>query len=156
MRSIDFSLIQFFEFKASKLSANFPLLSCSVSAGFPSPADDHLDNSLDLIELLIKHPAATFFVRATGNSMQGVGIREGDILVVDRSETPINDSMVIAAVDGECLVKIYRTDGKSIWLQSANPMFPSLPINEENDFQIWGVVTGVVRQHGSNGRVCAN
>ena len=156
MRLATSQYLKILKVKQSALKVVLPLHGCSVAAGFPSPADDHLDNSLDLVELLIKRPAATFFVRATGSSMQGVGIREGDILIVDRSENPVNDSMVVAAVDGECLVKIYRTNGKRVWLQSANPLFPALPVSEENDFQIWGVVTGVVRQHGSNGRVCPN
>jgi len=148
--------LEFIDLKPSALKITLPFASSLVAAGFPSPADDHLDNSLDLTELLIECPAATFFVRATGKSMQGVGILEGDILVVDRSKDPINDSMVIAAVDGECLVKIYRTDGKRVWLQSANPLFPALSINQESDFQVWGVVTGVARKHGRNGRVCPN
>lgn len=133
-----------------------PLLACKVSAGFPSPADDHLDNGLNIQDLLIKKPSSTFFVRATGNSMKGVGIYSNDILIVDRSVHPINRSIVIAAVDGECLVKIYRYDNQKTWLQAANPRYADLSISEENSFEIWGVVTGVVRQHESNGRVCTD
>jgi len=133
-----------------------PLLACKVSAGFPSPADDHLDSSLNIQELLVRKPSSTFFVRATGNSMKGVGIYNNDILIVDRSVNPISGSIVIAAVDGECLVKIYRRDNQKTWLQAANPRYADLSINEGNSFEIWGVVTGVVRQHESNGRVCTD
>jgi len=127
-----------------------------VSAGFPSPADDHLDGSLNIQDLLVRKPAATFFVRANGNSMKGVGIHSNDILVVDRSVCPINGSVVIAAVDGECLVKIYRQDSRRTWLQAAHTGYADISISEGNSFEIWGVVTGVVRQHESNGRVCTD
>jgi DNA polymerase V len=133
-----------------------PLLACKVSAGFPSPADDHLDSTLNIQELLVRKPAATFFVRATGSSMKGVGIHSNDILIVDRSVNPINGSVVIAAVDGECLVKIYRQESQTTWLQAAHPRYADILINEGNSFEIWGVVTGVVRQHESNGRVCTD
>ena len=125
---------------------NLPLITCKVSAGFPSPADDHLDNPLNLNDLLVKHAAATFLVRATGHSMRGIGIFNNDILVVDRSETPINGCVVIAAIDGECLVKIYRHEKKQFWLEAANPNFPNIPVDENTGLEIWGVVTGVVRQ----------
>jgi DNA polymerase V len=115
-----------------------------------------MDSSLNIQELLVRKPAATFFVRATGSSMKGVGIHSNDILIVDRSVEPINGSVVIAAVDGECLVKIYRKDSLKTWLQAAHPMYADILINEGNSFEIWGVVTGVVRQHESNGRVCAD
>lgn len=85
--------------------------------------------------------------------MQGAGIVDGDILVVDRAENPVNGSMVIAAIDGDCLVKIYSLENRQVWLRSAHPGYPNIEITEDNNFQIWGVVTGVVRQHGSNGRV---
>ena len=114
-----------------------PLLVCKVSAGFPSPADDHLDSSLNIQELLVRKPSSTFFVRATGNSMKEVGIYNNDILIVDRSVSAISGSIVIAAVDGECLVKIYRRDRQKTWLQAANPRYADLSISEENSFEIW-------------------
>ncbi|MFD0750629.1 LexA family protein [Mucilaginibacter calamicampi] len=135
---------------------DIPILSSKVAAGFPSPADDHLDNALNLNDLLVKHPAATFLVRATGKSMEGVGIFNNDILIVDRSVNPVHGSVVIAAIDGECLVKTFCQEKKKNWLQSANPNFPLILLEESNSVEIWGVVTGVVRQHGSNGRVCLN
>jgi DNA polymerase V len=137
-------------------STGVPLLTCKVSAGFPSPADDHLDNALNIQDLLIKKPSSTFFVRATGNSMKGAGIYNNDILIVDRSVVAVNGSVVIAAVDGECLVKILRRDSQRTWLQAAHPKYADLQINEGTSFEVWGVVTGVVRQHESNGRVCTD
>lgn len=131
-----------------------PLLACTVAAGFPSPADDHLDNSLDLNELLIKRPAATFFLKVKGKSMKGAGISDNDILVVDRSVTPVDGSMIVAAVDGECLVKIFCQQHRRTWLQSANPDFPPISITEETVFQVWGVVTSVIHRLGDKGRVC--
>ena len=131
-----------------------PLLTCTVAAGFPSPADDHLDNSLDLNELLIRRPAATFFLKAVGTSMKGAGICNNDILVVDKSETPVHGSMIVAAVNGECLVKIFCQQNRRIWLQSANPDFPPIGITEETEFQVWGVVISIVRPLGDKGRVC--
>jgi DNA polymerase V len=132
---------------------DIPLLSCKVAAGFPSPADDHLDNALNLNDLLVKHPAATFYVRATGKSMEGIGIFNNDILVVDRSVNPVHGSVVIVAIDGECLVKTFCLEEKKTFLQYANPL---IMLCEHNNVEIWGVVTAVVRQHRSDGRVCVD
>ena len=132
------------------------LVLSTVAAGFPSPADDHLDDVLDLNELLIKRPASTFHVRVSGQSMRGAGILENDILVVDRAETALTGSVVVAAVDGECLVKFLQEINGRKCLKSANPKYPPLFLEEGMEFQIWGVVVGVVRKHGNHGRVCSN
>src|SRR5687767_4381623 len=84
-----------------------PLFLVHVSAGFPSPAEDYLEGQLDLNTHMVRRPAATFFVRATGDSMLNVGIRSGDLLVVDRSLTPTNGRVVIAALNGELTVKLF-------------------------------------------------
>jgi len=124
-----------------------PLFPC-VSAGFPSPADDHIESSLDLNDYLINRPAATFLVRARGTSMTGAGIFDGDILVVDKSIKVEPGQIVIAALDGEFTVKrLLHGEGKNGWrLQPENPDFPCLDLSAENDFAVWGVVTGVVRR----------
>ena len=88
-----------------EIKLNLPFFSCAVEAGFPSPADDHLEGSLDLNSYLIKHPAATFFVRVSGESMVGAGIFNNDILVVDRSIKPSNGKVVIAVLEGQLTVK---------------------------------------------------
>lgn len=121
-----------------------PLFACSVSAGFPSPADDYIETALDLNEFLIKRPAATFFVRVAGNSMVGAGINTGDILIVDRSLNPKNKSIVIAVLNGELTVKRIAFEKEGVKLISENPDFPPIDIHEAMDFTIWGVVTTVI------------
>ena len=121
-----------------------PLYSCAVSAGFPSPADDHMDGKLDLNDHLIKHPAATFFVKATGESMIGAGIHDGDILIVDRSVEAKNGKVVIAAIDGQLTVKRLSTRRGKSWLMPENDKYPPIEIKEGNDVVIWGVVTNVI------------
>lgn len=121
-----------------------PLYSSRVPAGFPSPAEDHVDGMLDLNEHLIKHPAATFLVRASGDSMVGAGIHDNDILVVDKSLTPDDGKVVIAAVDGELTVKrISRKRGKLLLL-AENPKYPPIEVKEGSEVQVWGVVTNVI------------
>ena len=130
-----------------------PLLVSQVSAGFPSPADDYLDGDLDLHDYLVKKPAATFLVRATGKSMSGIGIFEGDVLVVDRSGKAIDRSIIIACINGDCFVKRLRINTTSMWLEAAHGDYSPILIGEHLDFTIWGVVVGVARKHWDNGRV---
>lgn len=123
-----------------------PLFNARVQAGFPSPADDSIENRLDLNELMIAHPSATFFVRAIGSSMQGANISDGDILVVDRSITPSNGKIVIAILSGEFTVKRYSIKGNQVTLVPENPDFPPIEISPEMDFEIWGVVTYIIHK----------
>ena len=123
-----------------------PLFLDSVSAGFPSPATDYLENKLDLNEYLVKNPAATFIVKASGPSMIEAGISSGDLLIVDRSVTPKNDNIVIASVFGDLTVKKLRKKGPSLFLVSANNEYPSIEIKEEMECFIWGVVTYVIHK----------
>lgn len=124
---------------------NLPLYSSSVAAGFPSPADDHIDTKLDLNKHLIKHPAATFFVRAKGESMLNAGIHNNDILVVDRSIEPTNGKIVIAAIDGQLTVKrLKKTKAGKLYLIPENPAFSPIELKKENNIHIWGVVTNVI------------
>ena len=125
---------------------HLPLFSSRVSAGFPSPADDFLETALDLNQHLIQHPAATFFVRTSGDSMIEAGIHNGDILVVDRSLEAKNGSIVIAVVNGELTVKRLHIQGNTMILKPENPNYPNLEITEEMAFQIWGVVTSVIHE----------
>lgn len=121
-----------------------PFFACLVPAGFPSPADDYLDKTLDLNELLIQHPAATFFLRVQGDSMVGAGIYDGDILVVDRALTPRDGKIVVAALNGELTVKRLRLLDTGIELHAENSHYHPLQVSEEMDLVIWGVVTSVV------------
>ena len=123
-----------------------PLFASKISAGFPSPADDFLEGKLDLNELMIEHPAATFFVRVSGNSMIGAGIHDGDMLAVDRSLTPIHGSIVIAVIDGELVVKRIRKAKRGLWLIPENNQYPPIRITKEHDLMIWGVVTYVIHK----------
>ena len=125
-------------------SCSLPLFSSRVEAGFPSPADDSVEGSLDLNEHLINHPAATFFLRASGESMLYAGIHSGDLLVVDRSLTPRHGHVVIAALNGEPTVKrLHRKDGH-VCLVPDNPHYPVIEIPRKEDLHIWGVVTSVI------------
>jgi DNA polymerase V len=124
-----------------------PLAGATVAAGFPSPAADYVEGSLDLNELLVKRPAATFFVRCAGESMTGAGIFPGDLLVVDRSLEPADGSIVVAAVDGEFTVKRLRRRNGSAWLVPENPAFKPLRVDTLDDCRIWGVVSSSIRSH---------
>ncbi|WP_262965969.1 LexA family protein [Methylobacter psychrophilus] len=121
-----------------------PLFSGKVAAGFPSPADDYVEKNLDLNELLVQKPAATFFVRAQGESMLGAGIHPNDILVVDRSIEAVPGKIVICALDGELTVKrLERANGQ--WqLKAENPAYADIVIHDDLDMVIWGVVTNVI------------
>jgi len=123
-----------------------PLAQSYVPAGFPSPADDYIERRLDLNEHLIRHPAATFFVRVTGDSMTGAGISSGDLLVVDRSLEPVDNSVVIAGVDGELTVKRIRKQKGRVYLVPDNDGYEPIEIKEEMNFEIWGVATSVIHK----------
>ena len=127
----------------------------SVVAGFPSPAEQYLEPPLDLHELLVKRPAATFFVKVEGDSMINAGIHDKDLLVVDRSLTPANGDVIIASVDGEFTVKTYRTgmktgaDGRKhrfVALEPANPDYPTITVRPGQELLLYGKVTAVIHQ----------
>jgi DNA polymerase V len=123
-----------------------PLFLAQVAAGFPSPADDHLDRDLDLHELLIQHPASTFYVRLAGDSMQGAGLYDGDLLIVDRSLEPKHTDIVIAVLNGELTVKRLFKQGLLVQLRPANHRYPTITVTPDQELLIWGVVTGSIRQ----------
>lgn len=125
-------------------SITVPLFNCRVAAGFPSPADDYIEQSLDLNQLLIQKPAATFFVRAEGDSMIGAGIHNNDILVVDRSIEAVPNKVVICALNGELTVKRLVSKQGHMVLMAENPLYPDIPINEGIEMIVWGVVTNVI------------
>ena len=116
----------------------------AVECGFPSPARDFTEGTIDLNEELIPHPNATFIVRARGDSMVGSGIYPGDLLIVDRSIKPQNESIIIAVLDGELSVKILRLKNKQVNLSSSYKNYADVPVSEEMDFTIWGVCTNVI------------
>lgn len=123
-----------------------PLFTSKVPAsfGFPSPADDHLEASIDLNQQYVQHPAATFYVRVKGHSMKDAGIHSGDMLIVDRSLEAKSDSIVIAVVNGELTVKRLVLENQQVWLKPENADYKPLLITEEMDLHIWGVVAHVI------------
>ena len=123
-----------------------PLAESGVHAGFPSPADDFLEGSLDLNSLVIRHPEATFFARVEGDSMKDEGIVEGDILVVDKSIEPYDGCLAVAFVDGEFTLKRVRMEPDKILLVPANPKYKVIEIFLDNEFSVWGVVRYVVKK----------
>lgn len=121
-------------------------VSGSVVAGFPSPAEQYLEPPLDLNELLVKRPAASFFVRVQGDSMIGEGIHDGDLLVVDRSLRPASGDIIIACVDGDFTVKTYRRDKNGIRLEPANPAFPAIRLSPGQELDYFGKVTACIHR----------
>ena len=126
-----------------------PIFLDSVSAGFPSPATDYMENKLDLNEYLIKHPAATFIVKAKGSSMTDANIFSGDLLIVDRSISPKNNDIVIASIFGDLTVKKLKKKENSFFLLSANSDYPSIQVKEEMECLIWGVITYIIHEANS-------
>lgn len=122
-----------------------PLYSDQISAGFPSPAQDYIERTLDLNELCISHPSSTFLVRVSGDSMKDAGIFDGDMLVVDRSVTAIHGSIVVAAVNREFTVKELCLKPVRKLLPH-NKAYQPILLNEQGDFEIFGVVVSVVRK----------
>src|SRR5210317_112932 len=124
-----------------------PYVLSRISAGFPSPADDYIENNLSLSELLIRNHLSTFLMKTSGDSMVDVGINDGDILVVDRSIEPKNRDIVIAILEGNLTVKrlLFKASG-SILLKSENTAYKDIKIPESADLEIWGVVTSAIHQ----------
>jgi DNA polymerase V len=124
-----------------------PLIAFRVPAGFPSPAEDYVEEQIDLNRHLIRHPAATFFVRVAGDSMTGAGIQDGDLLIVDRAAEVTSGCIVVACVNGEFTLKRVRKQGSRVFLVPENERFQPIEIAEGSDFEIWGRVTGSVREY---------
>jgi DNA polymerase V len=121
-----------------------PLYSDTVEAGFPSPADDHLERAIDLNEELVRNPSSTFFVRVKGDSMRDAGIHSGDVLIIDRSVTPVDRQIVVAMIDREFTVKRFRKRGTRIFLEAENPAFLPIEVEEPQELTIWGAVTYII------------
>lgn len=134
------------EFYSSEQNAslNLPYFQNGVSAGFPSPAEDHIDSKIDLNQLLIEHPSATYYVRVNGDSMLDAGILNGDLLIVDRSLEVINNSIVVAYIDGDFTVKRIRKNKNKLFLQAENNKYQPIEITEEMDFELFGVVAHAI------------
>ncbi|HEV2412852.1 MAG TPA: translesion error-prone DNA polymerase V autoproteolytic subunit [Candidatus Saccharimonadales bacterium] len=123
------------------------LISLPIKAGFPNPAEDATGTPLDLNQLVIHHPVATFYLRVDGDSMSGIGLKTGDIVVVDKSLEPRNGDIVVAAVDGEFTLKRLRKDNGKAYLVAENPDFSPIDLSEVGESEIWGVVTHAIQQY---------
>ncbi|WP_243345370.1 LexA family protein [Parabacteroides sp. FAFU027] len=121
-----------------------PLLP-GISAGFPSPAADFVDISIDLNRHLIKHPSATFFGRVKGLSMKDAGIDDGDLLIIDKSIEPTDGKIAVCFVDGEFTLKRIKIEKDEVWLMPANKNYKPIVITKDNDLRIWGVVTHIIK-----------
>lgn len=122
-----------------------PLVEQGISAGFPSPALDFVELSIDLNKHLIKNPPATFFGKVSGDSMRDAGIESGDLLVIDRSINPCDGKIVVCYLDGEFLLKQIKQSKRELWLVSANSEYRPIRVGEESELMIWGVVTHVIK-----------
>tara|TARA_B100000427_G_C15238029_1_gene476454 strand:- start:156 stop:608 length:453 start_codon:yes stop_codon:yes gene_type:complete len=138
----------YFDFYSVEKNAfeNIPLFAGSVSAGFPSPADDYMHMDLDLHDHLVQNPSSTFCVKVVGESMKDAGIQSGDVMVVDRSLEPKNRSIVLAVIDSEFTVKRVNVNDNELYLMPENDSFNPIKITEEMNFQIWGVVTFIIHK----------
>lgn len=131
---------------ASVATPVLPLFASPVHAGFPSPADDFIEQQLNLHDLLVTRPAATYFLRVVGDSMRDAGIVPGDVLVVDRSLPALHGDIVIASLDGEFTVKRLEKNGGRVRLLAENEHYAPIVMHPENELQIWGVVTYVIHK----------
>ncbi len=135
------------DFYAADASTALPLhFAEAISAGFPSPADDYLEQVLDINTALINNPNSTFYGRVRGDSMIGAGIHDGDILVVDRSLEPANKKKAVCYIDGQFTIKTLKVSRGEVWLKPENKDYPPIKITPENDFAVWGIVTHVIHK----------
>lgn len=122
-----------------------PFVEEGISAGFPSPALDFIDLTIDLNKHLIKHPSATFYGRVKGQSLKNAGINDGDLLIIDKSLEPLNGKIAVCYIDGEFTAKRIKKSKEELWLMPENDHYPPIKIEEENDLIIWGIVTHVIK-----------
>ena len=122
-----------------------PFMQGGIKAGFPSPAADFTELSIDLNETLIKKPSATFFSRVSGDSMQDAGISDGDLLVIDKSIAPANGKVAVCYLNGEFTLKRIKIEANCIWLMPANQKYKPIQVTEGNELLIWGIVTYVIK-----------
>lgn len=122
-----------------------PYISSGIKAGFPSPAADFDESKISLDNVLVKNKEATFYAKASGNSMTGAGIDDGDILVIDRSIEPKNNKVAVCFIDGEFTVKRIKIEEEAVFLMPENPNYKPIKVSPENDLIIWGIVTYVIK-----------
>ena len=127
-------------------SLDIVLAQTGISAGFPSTADDFRDNKISLDRVLVKNKEATFYAKVSGQSMIGAGLDDGDLLVVDKSLEPEHNKIAVCFIDGEFTVKRLQVTKEGVFLLPANPAYEPIQVTEDNNFQIWGIVTHVIKR----------
>ncbi len=138
-----------FEFYAPDYSTelDLPFVDVGISAGFPSPADDFIELTIDLNKHLIKHKDSTFFAKVKGHSMKNAGIFDGDLLVIDKSLAPQDGKIAICQIDGEFTVKRIKIEKDIVWLIAENVDYKPIKVTEENELMIWGIVVYSIKAH---------
>ena len=134
------------EVKPEEKTSGLQFFEGRIQAGFPSPAQGEYADTIDLNRALITNPAATFCARVIGNSMVDAGINEGDLLIIDRSITPHDGCIAVCFIDGDFTVKRLAVRDDGVYLQPANASFPEIKVFEDSDFQVWGVVSHIVKK----------
>lgn len=131
-----------FDFYAPDYSTELelPYVDVGISAGFPSPADDFIELTIDLNRELIKHKDSTFFAKVKGNSMKNAGIFDGDLLIIDKSLAPQDGKIAICQIDGDFTVKRIKKENDVVWLIAENEDYKPIKVTEENELMIWGIV----------------
>lgn len=128
-------------------SLPIPYADEGIRAGFPSPAQDYMEQAIDLNKEIVRHPASTFYGRVVGDSMRDEGIEEGDILVIDKSLELMDDDLAVCFLDGEFTIKRVRLEPDAAWLVPSNPDYPLIKVTKENDFIVWGIVTYTIKKN---------
>ena len=139
-------ILEFFSPKSPRDVSEVIYFDTGISAGFPSPADDFMQQRLSLDSELVKNKEATFFARVTGQSMIDAGLNDNDLLVIDRSLSPSHNRIAVCFLDGEFTVKRLKVKKGEVWLQPENKDYKPIKVTEENDFIIWGIVTNVIKK----------
>lgn len=127
-----------------------PFADEGIRAGFPSPAQDYMEQVIDLNKVLIKHPASTFYGRVIGDSMKDEGIEEGDVLIIDKSLELTNGDLAVCYLDGEFTVKRVRLEPDAAWLVPSNIKYPPIKVTRDNEFVVWGIVTYTIKKTRRN------
>lgn len=131
---------------STETELELPMLPTDISAGFPSPALDFVEISIDLNKQLIEHPAATYYGRVQGESMRDAGINDGDLLIIDKSIEPVDGKIAVCFLNGEFTLKRIKIDKKGLWLIPENDRYKPIKVEEHNDFKIWGIVTYIIKK----------
>ncbi|MFD3003103.1 LexA family protein [Pontibacter toksunensis] len=127
-------------------SIELPLFASYISAGFPSPADDYLEDKIDLNKYVVQNPTSTFLMRVRGNSMHDANIHDGDLLVIDKSLKPSDGNPVVCFLESDFTVKTFRRINNKVFLYPANHAYKPIEITEEMDMRVWGVVVWILHK----------